>query len=115
LQLNFKGNYFQLEFDGKLVGECLRQGAARTDGRTTRKHRAAAVIEMSGEGIKIQTATKQTIVYNEFPSLFIKFATYLPPTTFIYLLLVKIELLLKILCMFWFLVSFYIMYAYTYG
>jgi len=30
------------------------------------------------------------------------------------LLLVKIELLVKILCIFWFIVSFYIMYA-TYG
>jgi len=30
-------------------------------------------------------------------------------------LLVKIELLVKILCMFWFIVSFYIMYASTYG
>ena len=31
------------------------------------------------------------------------------------LLLVKIELLVKILCIFWFIVSFYIMYASTYG
>jgi len=28
---------------------------------------------------------------------------------------VKIELLVKILCIFWFIVSFYIMYASTYG
>ena len=31
------------------------------------------------------------------------------------LLLVKTELLVKILCIFWFIVSFYIMYASTYG
>ena len=31
------------------------------------------------------------------------------------LLLVKIELLVEILCIFWFIVSFYIMYASTYG
>jgi len=71
--------------------------------------KAKTLLDEGPDGHHMANMTKRFVVGGDVVVAIVNMATCLFFSTH------KIELLVKILCIFWFIVSFYIMYASTYG